>query len=300
MFVGGAVQPDRDGLHAAMQKIADRLSVSSRDVARGIIRIANGNMINALKLVSLNRGHDPRDFTLMAFGGGGGLHASALARELSIPKVIVPPNAGVFSAWGMLMIDLRRDLVETNIVEAVEENWPNVLAGFEEMQSANTELFAADGVESAQIVHQRFLDMRYVGQEHTVKVAFEASSAGALVQRFHESHEREFTFRLQQAVEIVNFHLVSLVPVEKPDLHKISTAGSRHASTAHKYSREVDLDEYGAHETAIYDRARLSSDDTVLGPAIFEEPSTTILALPGDRVTVDCYGGLHIEVAAGE
>ena len=113
--LGGEIEADMDAVRAAFAGIAERLGVTIEEAAQGIIRVANNNMTNALKLVSLNRGFDPRDFTLVAFGGGGGLHASALAAELGIPKVIVPVNCAVFSAWGMLHCDIRRDYVLTRL-----------------------------------------------------------------------------------------------------------------------------------------------------------------------------------------
>jgi len=116
-FCGGTLEADMEAVHAALDKLAATLQTSPQQVARGIVRIANNNMVNAIKLISVNRGHDPRDFTLIAFGGGGGMHACALARELNIKKVVIPNQSSVFSAWGMLLSDLRRDYLQTQIVE---------------------------------------------------------------------------------------------------------------------------------------------------------------------------------------
>src|SRR5205814_7868067 len=119
---GGEIAADMPAVDRALGEIARRLGVDTVDAARGIVRIANHNMINALKLVSVNRGHDPRDFTLVAFGGGGGMHAVSLATELGIGKVVVPRAAEVFSAWGMLMSDLRRDYFVTRLLGLTPEN----------------------------------------------------------------------------------------------------------------------------------------------------------------------------------
>ena len=116
-FCGGEIDADMKSAEAAIKAVAEKLGVDADEAARGIIRIANNNMVNALKLVSLNRGHDPRDFTLVAFGGGGGMHGVALAAELGVRKVVVPAGASVFSAWGMMMSDLRRDYFVTRLAD---------------------------------------------------------------------------------------------------------------------------------------------------------------------------------------
>ena len=114
-FLGGEIIPDMDNVRKAFASLSEQLNVSVDEAARGIIRIANANMVNALKLVSVNKGYDPRDFTLVAYGGGGAMHAAALARDLNMTKVVVPVNPAVFSAWGMLMTDLRRDYLRTSL-----------------------------------------------------------------------------------------------------------------------------------------------------------------------------------------
>src|SRR5690606_19577065 len=116
LFLQGEVRPDLAAVEAVFARLGAALGLSAREAARGVIRIANANMVNALKLVSTNKGYDPRDFALMAFGGGGALHAVELAEELGIPRVIIPVNAAVLSAWGMLLTDLRRDYLRTRVV----------------------------------------------------------------------------------------------------------------------------------------------------------------------------------------
>jgi N-methylhydantoinase A len=147
----------------------------------GVIRIADANMINALKLVSVRRGYDPRDFVLIAFGGGGAMHAGALMRELRVKKVIIPTEPAVFSAWGMLMTDLRRDYIRTLITrtDQVEPERLNNIFGDMEHQALNE--MAAEGVKEHDMTFQRFADMRYMGQEHTVKVPLPGSQITAEV-----------------------------------------------------------------------------------------------------------------------
>jgi N-methylhydantoinase A len=297
-FLGGEITPDMDNVRRTLRYLADRLGSSTEETARGVIRVANANMVNALKLVSLNRGHDPQDFSLVAFGGGGPMHAAFLAQELRIPKVIVPTNCAVFSAWGMLRTDLRRDYVRTRVTRLDSVDPEEVMGAFEELQRAATGEFADDGIAPDRLVFNRYADMRYVGQEHTVKVSLPSREAGTKVldevaRRFHEAHEREYAFRLDSPVEIVNYHLAAYGAMQKPDVATLARTG-RTADDAIKGRRQVDLDTHGVHQAGIYYRATLEPGVEFSGPAVVEEPATTIVILPGQRVTVDDYGNLYI------
>ena len=300
-FLGGEITPDMDNVRRAFGELAARLESKVDDVARGVIRIANANMVNALKLVSLNRGHDPREFTLVAFGGGGGMHAAALAMELNIPEIVIPINPAVFSAWGMLLSDLRRDYIRTRVTRLDSAPPAVVHALFAELETLAAREFAVDGVVEDRLVLQRFADMRYLGQEHTVRVAFpsgtvDAAAFGVAVERFHETHEREYTYRLPSLVELVNYHVVAFGLVPKPELAKLSATGRRPAD-AMRGKRTVDFDTHGVHTTAIYERNRLEPGMEIDGPAIVEEPATTIVVFPGQRAAMDDYGNLRIHAS---
>lgn len=297
-FLGGEITPDMDNVRRAFGKLAAQLESQIDDVARGVIRIANANMVNALKLVSLNRGHDPREFTLVAFGGGGGLHAAALAMELNIPEIIIPINPAVFSAWGMLLTDLRRDYIRTRVTRLDSAPPADVQALFAELETLAAREFAADGIGGDRLALQRFADMRYLGQEHTVKVPFpsgrvDAQAFSNAVERFHETHEREYTYRLSSLVELVNYHVVGFGLVPKPELAKLTATGRRPADVM-RGRRSVDFDTHGVHTTAIYERKGLEPGMDIGGPAIVEEPATTIVVFPGQQATVDDYGNLRI------
>jgi N-methylhydantoinase A len=297
-FLGGEITPDMDNVQRAFGTLAAQLGSEIDDVARGVIRIANANMVNALKLVSLNRGHDPREFTLVAFGGGGGMHAAALAMELNIPEIIIPINPAVFSAWGMLLTDLRRDYIRTRVTRLDSAPPAEVQALFTELESLAAREFATDGIGGDRLVLQRFADMRYLGQEHTVKVPFptgkvDAQALSNAVERFHETHEREYTYRLTSSVELVNYHVVAFGLVPKPELAKLTATGRRPADAV-RGTRIVDFDTHGVHDTTIYERNRLEPGMKIDGPAIVEEPATTIVVFPGQQATVDDYGNLRI------
>ena len=297
-FLGGEIQPDMANVRKAFAPLAKRLGTEIIDVAKGVIRIANANMVNALKLVSLNRGYDPREFTLMAFGGGGAMHGAALAKELNIPRVIIPLNPAVFSAWGMLLTDVRRDYIRTRVTRFDSSSAEDVTALFTDLESTAAREFAEDGIGGDALVLKRYADMRYLGQEHTVKVSFPPGivDQGLLsdpVMRFHEAHEREYTYRLTSPVELVNYHVVAFGLVSKPEVAKLERTG-RSPSDALRGQREVDYDTDGVHLADIYDRALLEPGVRVGGPAIIQEPATTVVLFPGQSATVDDFGNLHI------
>jgi N-methylhydantoinase A len=300
-FLGGEITPDMASVKRAFEPLVDKLGGTLEDVARGIIRIANGNMVNALKLVSLNKGYDPREFSLIAYGGGGAMHAVALAAELKMPKVIIPMNSSVFSAWGMLMTDLRRDYLRTQVMDLDPGTAGVMESTFEQMSGDARASFAADPLAGKlPLTLRRFADMRYAGQEHTVKVeipegAIDAARVESIIGSFHETHEREYTFRLPNAVEIVNFHLAAYGRVMRHEPQKLTVSG-RALSGAVTGVRRVDYDEHGLHEATIYDRERLEPGMEFTGPCVVEEPAATVVVPPGKRVNVDAFGNLHIHL----
>jgi N-methylhydantoinase A len=299
-LLGGRIAADMANARRAYGELGARLDASVEETARGVLRVVNANMVHALKLVSVNRGFDPREFTLMAFGGGGGLHGAALARDLGVGRVVVPVNAAVFSAWGMLMTDLRRDLVRTRVV-ALEPTSADLIAKvYEELASELATLFSEDGADVARLNVLRYADMRYVGQEHSVKAEFPAGTVtadaiGRGAEAFHLAHEREYGFRLDSPVELVNFHVAGLLAVAKPALPRQGEAGGD-ASRALRGYRRVDYAERGVHESPVYLREKLSADVRLAGPAIIEEPATTVVVPPGDAARVDEYGNIHITI----
>ena len=305
-FVGGEIEPDMAALNQAFQPLMDQLDMGIEELARGVIRIANFNMTNALRLVSTNKGYDPRDFSLIAFGGGGAMHAVALAEELKVPKVIVPVNSAVFSAWGMLLTDLRRDYVQTRPLTLLEENLADIKQTYQSLQQEAAEDFSADEIDlSGQTISfEHYADMRYAGQEHTVKVTFPITDQGlidlpAATDGFHEAHEHRFTYRLDTAVQLVNFHLVAKVLVAKPNPAKKQVTGLALEDTI-MHTRSVDFDQHGIYEATIYDGLKLEPGMELSGPAVIQEPSTTLVVSPEHRVTVDEYGNYHVKLILSE
>lgn len=300
-FVSGELVADMDAVRRAFSELGRKLDLSAEETARGVVRIANNNMVNALKLVSINRGYDTREFTLVAFGGGGPMHGASLAEELSIPRVIIPAHSAVFSAWGMLMSDMRRDYVQTKFIPFNTERMAELESAFAELEEESLEAYINDGVARDRIRFERRANMRYSGQEHTVQVVMPDTIDGdqfaELVESFHQTYEREFTYRLDNPVEVVGCHLTAYGAVDRPQLKTVE-AKNGPVSRAIKSVRPVDFAERGVVETDIYDRDLLGAGDSWSGPAVVEESGTTTVILPGQTAAMDDYGNIHIHTSA--
>ena len=262
-----------------------------------MIRVADANMINALKLVSIQRGYDPRDFVLIAAGGGGPMHAAPLGRELGVKAIVIPRYPGYFSAWGMLATEPRGDFIQTKLSRDVDTSIEQVRDVFKALETEAKTYFQSDeSVDSADLEYERSIDLRYLGQEHSVTVEVDPQrvSVDAILIDFHAAHERAYTFRLDDTpVEFVTFRLAATAHVPLPELNPIGTDG-RSAEAALKGRRTIDLGEDGKHEAAIYERDLLPPGFAGDGPLIVEEPSSNTLVHPGQRLAVDELGFLHI------
>lgn len=293
---------DMDAVRAGIRKdVADPLGISIEDGALGIIRIANSNMLNALKLVSVRKGYDPREFTLVAFGGGGPMHAAGLAGELGIKKVVIPKVASVFSAWGMLMSDLRQDDIKTNIMSLGENtDYDTVEALWKELENKALADFAEKGISVENVSFVRNLDMRYADQEHTVKVVqgnkmLTKDNYNEVVKGFEIEHNKAYHFIIDGCpTEIVNLHLVSFGRVEKPAVAKLEKTVES-SEKALKEIRDVLFEGYGLLPTKVYLRPEMTTGMEVEGPAIIEEVSSSCLLYPGMKAKVDGYENIVIE-----
>ncbi|SDE97063.1 N-methylhydantoinase A [Bhargavaea beijingensis] len=279
--------------------VADPFQTPTEDGAMGIIDIANSNMLNALKLVSVRKGYDPQEFTLVAFGGGGPMHAAELAKELGVKKIIVPNAASVFSAWGMLMTDLRHDDIRTYNRNLQGIDLGELNETLSEMETESMRQFNQEGMEQSRVVFTRYADFRYVGQEHSVQLPL---PSGILDERqfqdikseFHDAHEKAYSFHLKEnEIEMVNLHLVGLGKVNKPVLSRVEA--HREPNSKPKEVRNVYFRDGGWTEVRVYDRESLGAGFTVDGPAIVEEPNTSTLLISGQQLQVDPYGNLIIE-----
>ncbi len=294
-FLGGRMALRQKCAEAAVGALAESIDLSCEEGAIGILRLVNANMQAALERATIERGHDPRDFTLVAYGGAGGLHAPALARQLHIGTVVIPEAPGQFSAWGMLMTDLRQDLVRTRVMACNASTWPTVLARLEDLRRAAAESFSAEqqGIITRTWLQQS-VDLRYAGQEHTVRSPIDGGEpVSALLERFHGLHERAYAFRLDEDVEVVNLHVTVWGEVAKPDVRP-RAVGSRSLDEARKGQRNVLFEESGWVETPVFERGLLPIERSLCGPAIVEEPSSTTVVLAGQSAVRDVFGNLII------
>lgn len=294
-FLGGELQPDYDSIEEAAKPLCNQLKGSKEDIAKGILRIANANMVNALKLISVNKGYDPRDFTMVVIGGGGAMHGADLARELQVSELIIPPHAGVFSAFGMLMSDIRRDYIRTNVLTLSNDQKEIIVSTFSKIKNEAILNFKTDNYHEDEMKFTYYADLRYAGQEHYVKVPLvnfsKDTSLETIITHFHKEHKKHYSFQLEAPVELVNFHLVAEVEVEKPDFPKIKITGKK-VEDAIFDNREVDFDDLGKHSTPFYHRELLEPKMTLNGPAIIAEKATTTVVTPFHTVNIDEYGNL--------
>ena len=299
-FCGGSIKADMKAANSALNNVGKKLGITSTEAARGIIRIANNNMINALKLVSLNRGFDPRDFVLIAFGGGGGMHAVDLAQELGVKKVVVPAAASVFSAWGMMMSDLRRDYFVTHLADLVDGAASNIEKGFSDVESQAISQFKSEGIEKKNIKFTRYGNFRYKNQEHTTEVKLSDGKVSdeqiSLIEdEFHKTYEHEYTYRLDMAVELVGIHVVATTEVGKLTMKEMPNQKTDE-SEARKGERDVDYALDGIHQAILYDGEKLMPGMKLIGPAIIEDSGATTVIHPGNKVYIDGYTNIHIEI----
>ncbi len=296
-FAGGRITLDVAAAERAMQKIADGLKTSVEEAAVAVLRLADADAINALKLVSIQRGHDPRDFVLIVGGGGGAMHAATLGRELGVREIIIPLYPGYFSAWGMLATEPRRDFVQTALGRADDMTTAGLKELFAGLVAEAEEYFRdQDGAEEAKLDFEFGIDLRYFGQEHwvTVAAALDGLSVDAILHDFHIAHERAYTFRLDDTpVEFVNFRLTATARVPRPTVKPLDGAGRSEAAAA-KGTRSVHFGEDGRHEARIFERDLLPAGFEADGPMVIEEPSANSIVHPGQHLRVDALGFLHI------
>jgi len=302
-FLGGGMRLDRAAAEAALQAaIGDRLELATAAAALGVATIVDNAMSLAVRAVSVNRGIDPRDTAMIAFGGAGPLHAVAIAREIAIPTVIIPKLPGNFSALGMLMAEWRQDFVRTLIGELGRIDPGTAARAFAELQASGEEALARDALSGGRFVFAA--DLRYRGQEHTIPIAVAraddvAANTGATVARFHEQHDRRYGHAApDQSIEIVNLRLVVTVPRMEDAILDWLAAPWRPEVPAPEQTRLVIFDDPARPDRArILWRPALAAGTETVGPAVIEEPNSTTLLPPGDRAIIDAAGNIVITLA---
>jgi N-methylhydantoinase A len=301
-FLGGEMLLDVDGARLAIEnKIAGPLGLDPISAAEGILRIATTKMAHVVRWVTTERGLDAAEFALVAYGGAGPLHASMVARELGISKVVIPRAPGHFSAYGMLVADLRRDFVNTWFTPLAEASFPAMEGIFTEMETAGRETVTR-GQGISETSATRAADMRYVGQEHAVTVdlpteLFRNEDRDGIKRRFDAVHHVRYGFSVsQENAEIVSLRSAVVGAMVKPPFEHIARGGSDPDAEARRGNRRVFFARGGFIDTPTLHRPALKAGNTIDGPALIEEHASTTVVHPGDTVTVDDFGDLVIAI----
>ncbi len=294
----GGMQISKEAAEAAVQKIADQYGMSLVEAAHSIIKVAEANMCDALRLISVQRGYDPRDFALVGFGGAGPLHAAYLARELEIPTVIIPRYPGVHAALGCLLVDVRHDLQRTYLATSAGTDIAEIESIFQDLETEATELLAEEGMTGDDVELIRLMDIRYIGQwrQLSVKVPKPITTLDDALAVFHAEHERQFSWsNPDQVVEIYGLRVTAIGKVPMPSI-QTGTAGE--GAPEPKEVRSVFSESEGDFvETPVYRRRDLAAGTELAGPAIVEQLDTTTVIPVGVGARVDEYLNIIMDIS---
>ena len=298
-FLGGEMPLDPALTNTAIGKLAADLGISEAETAAGILRITNAKIAGAVRVISIERGYHPKDFSILGFGGAGAFVAAEVARELAIPTTIIPPGPATFSAFGMLMADVVNDFGQTAIMplEAASIDAANEV--FARLAQLGAEALAADGFPERDWRLLPSAEMRYQGQEHTVNVPFathelSAGDMATILEQFGAVHHQQYGHSMDDPVEIVTLRLRTVGVLPRPEIPTIA-AGDDGSEGARVGSRSIyRAEETGVVDYRVYDRGKLGASDSIEGPAIIEEPSSTTVIHAGDVLTVGEHGELVI------
>jgi len=292
--LGGELTLDVDAAHAVLGDLADEADLPDAEAAaRGVVRVANATMTRAIRSATVERGHDPRTFDLVAFGGAGPMHAAALAADLDMDRVVVPAPAGVLSAYGLLAADETHDAVRTVTQPLAESDPTEIDAIYDEL----IETVLADASEPAAATIERAADCRYDGQSFELTVPVDSFTQAAVAEAFDAAHERAYGYTLSAPVELVNLRVTATIEGESPEIDHAGTGdavvGSREAIFPDDGSNTGDTDADGVPAT-VYDRAKLAAETTITGPAILEQAESTTVVPPGWQGRIRGDGALVI------
>ncbi|WP_025850506.1 hydantoinase/oxoprolinase family protein [Paenibacillus ehimensis] len=307
-ILGGRMTLDVEASKRAVQEhLCVRTGLSLLEATMGILTVVNANMTRAIRLISVEKGYDPREFTLVSFGGGGGLHCGALARELGIPRILVPPSPGTFCSLGLLVTDVRSDYVRSMLLESTGGSMETIRGLFSAMMREGAAMLEKEGIPEPKRRYVLGLDLRFKGQNYELTLPVEWSEltddgVQGILTRFHEQHEKHYGYSNRSGViEFVNYRVTALGELPKAALRRTEESGSRSVQPTSR--REVyfaETDRPGYYDTPIYQRSELVPGDRLAGPAIIEQMDSTILILPGQTASVDPYRNLVIHTFGEE
>jgi N-methylhydantoinase A len=306
-FLGGEMRLDYRGARSAIEEIiAKPLGMDPDEAAAGMYHIINVNMASGIREVSVEKGFDPRDFPLVVAGGAGPVHAGMIALELEIPVVIIPKESSIFCAAGMLLSDLKHDYVRSYHCLFSKAVMERLRSFFEEMESQGARLLKSEGIKLEKMEFLRFLDIRYIGQYHEVRVncareEIAGEDIDAIAQRFHRTHDRLYGYCLDETeLELVNLRVTCVGETEKPELREGNYQGED-CSHLIKGERRVylpSLGKFGGVET--YDGMNMAYGNRLKGPTVIEQDNTTVFVPPEYNVVCDRYGNYTMYLRSKE
>jgi N-methylhydantoinase A len=298
-FLGGAMPLDRDAAVAALrEKLAEPLGLSVERVAEGVLAVASAALSNAVRQVTVQRGLDPRGFTVVAYGGNGPMEAASMAAELGITQIVIPPAPGVFSALSMLAADLRRDYVRTLFIRLDDGEMTELERRLAQLEAEGRRTLRESGF-SGEVIFERSADMRYAGQEHAVTVALpplvEEESRKRIKEDFDAAHNERYNHSApEESAEIVSIRVSAVGRLPKPTMPALPRGGAAPEPAARRGTRAIRFAVHGWVDSGVYVRDALRYGNVIDGPAVIEEAQSTTLVPPGNRVTVHRLGHLII------
>jgi N-methylhydantoinase A len=294
-FSGGEITLDVAAADAAVADLAARLGLDRAATAAGIVRIADAAMSQALRIVSVQRGKDPRGLELVAFGGAGPLHAVALAAATGIETVLVPPRPGIFSAFGLLTADLKNDFATTLVGRLLDLAPATIEAAFAELAARSRAVLEREGVPAAKMRFERSLDVRYVGQSYYLSVAIDgspltAATLGEIAQRFNRLHRSTYGYAEErEPCELVAVRVAAIGAIDKPRLRSANGSAAADAAPRPKQVRKAYFEGAGFVDCPVYQRDELGAGAQIAGPAVVEEADSTTLVHPDWEAEVGRY-----------
>ena len=293
-FLGGEMDLDADAALSGIEtKLADELGQSIEEVSRGMFDVALANTVGAIREITVEKGLDPRDFTMVAYGGAGPMFVPLVARELGVGEVLVPQAPSVFSAWGMLMSDIVYDESQTYISVLEDVDHDEFERRFTELEEELTEQLSVEGFADETQSLERYVEMRYLGQEHTVSVpGQDLADLDELGERFEAKHESRYGHTMDDPPQVVHLRVRGIGETDKPSLEKATADG---AGEPVGVRNAYDFAAGEMTDFDVYKRGSLAAGQTIEGPAIVFEPTTTIVFHSDQTAEVDDYGHLLIQ-----
>lgn len=303
-ILGGKMKMDVETARKVMkEKIADPLGITVEEAAEGILKVINANMVRGIRVISVEKGHDPRDFSLMAFGGAGPLHAVDIAREIGSKEVIIPPTPGITCATGMLMADVKHDYVKSYTANLSDVSNDGLNAIISSLVAEAQKDLTEEGFTSKTMELQASLDLRYQQQAYEITIPLTSvhvtdQSISEAITNFHETHKNIYGFnRINQDLEVANIRLVGIGKIKKIANENSGTAKFEDIKPVGKRNVYFDSSFY---ETLIYNRSSLNTKTSIVGPAIIEQLDSTIIVFPGQTAVTDPTGNLIINLTTAE